>query len=469
MAEAGRLRRWRLTLSALQIVAPATAALAGLYLLGYLDAIPALVAWLAAVLISGLLAALRERRLQITRRYLTELVERPAAPPPPAFGPLIDDGLDRSFRRLSAALDEGRQRLAEADRLLSTLLDAMPDPVIVVEEDRLVRRANRAAGKEFGVDLVGRPLEATLRDPGLLGAVDAALQVDAGATPDADDDRITLQLPGAPSRAFAARVIPIPLGGARAALISLRELTEQLMIERMRSDFIANASHEIRTPLAALQGFIETLQGPARDDPDARARFLETMAAEARRMSRLVDDLLSLSRIELTAHQPPPGRIQAADCVRTVLDNLDGYAAQRGVRFEVDLAGDLPEIPGDRDQLFQLLTNLIDNAVKYGGSGGSVAVTLDRFDSSPPVAGPLTGRPAVRLVVRDHGPGIPRQHLPRLTERFFRVDAARSRSMGGTGLGLAIVKHILRRHRGHLVIHSEEGAGTEVSVFLPTG
>ncbi|MDX1540812.1 MAG: histidine kinase dimerization/phospho-acceptor domain-containing protein, partial [Geminicoccaceae bacterium] len=406
MAVAGAIRPWRLSLSALQILAPATVVLVGLYLGGFLAAAPGLGAWLVAALLSGLLASLRERRLEVTRQYLTELVEVPDAPPAPplAFGPLIDDGLDRSFRRLSTALREGRQRAAEADRLLSTLLDAMPDPVIVVEADRRVRRANRAAVREFGADLIERPLEASLRDPGLLGAVDSALQGEAGPTPEAEDDRITLQLSGTPPRAFAARVIRLPLGGVQAALISLRELTEQLMIERMRSDFIANASHEMRTPLAALQGFIETLQGPARDDPKARERFLQTMAAEARRMSRLVDDLLSLSRIELTAHQPPTGRVRLIDVVRTVLDNLEPYAAQHGVRLERQLPDELREIPGDLDQLIQLLTNLVDNGIKYGASGGVVTVAVDRDDASPPVAGPLTGRPAVRIVIRDRGP-----------------------------------------------------------------
>ena len=467
MADARTIRPWRLSLSALQILLPATAVALGLAAFGFVDAAPALAAWLLAALISALLASLRERRLEITRRYLNELVETPDAAPAPAFGPLIDDGLERALRRLATALSEGRNRLAEAGRLLDALLDAMPDPVLLVEGERTVRRANRAAVAEFGPAVLEKPLEATLRDPGLLGAVDAALHAGSGRGADRHDQQVALQVPGAPSRAFAARVVAVRAGGVPAALISLRELTEQLMIERMRSDFIANASHEIRTPLAALLGFIETLQGPARDDPDARQRFLETMAAEARRMSRLVDDLLSLSRIELTAHQPPVERISLTDCVAAVVRTLEPYAERHGVHLEFEIVEDPGLVPGDHDQLIQLFTNLLDNAIKYGASGGVVRIAVDRLAAAPPVAGPLTGRAAIRVVVRDRGPGIARQHLPRLTERFFRIDPARSRAMGGTGLGLAIVKHILRRHRGHLAIDSEEGRGTEVAVFLP--
>jgi two-component system phosphate regulon sensor histidine kinase PhoR len=200
---------------------------------------------------------------------------------------------------------------------------------------------------------------------------------------------------------------------------------------------VANASHELRTPLAVLSGFIETLAGPARDDPQARARFLETMAAEAQRMTRLVNDLLSLSRIESIEHQPPGDRVDVLDCLDTVADTLRPYARRRTVDLEVRRPEGLAPILADRDQLIQLLTNLIDNAIKYGGEGMPVTIA--------------------------------REHLPRVTERFFRVDPARSRQLGGTGLGLAIVKHIVRRHRGHLAIDSELGRGTTVTIYLPAG
>jgi two-component system, OmpR family, phosphate regulon sensor histidine kinase PhoR len=239
------------------------------------------------------------------------------------------------------------------------------------------------------------------------------------------------------------------------------------MIEQMRSDFVANASHELRTPLAVVLGCIETLSGPARDDEEARERFLKIMAAEVARMTRLVDDLLSLSRIEQTEHQPPQNRVDPAACLEGVVETLRSYAEQRRVTLSLRRDPQLPLVIGDRDQLVQLISNLIDNAIKYGGEGGKVELACERVASAPLAAGSLAGRPAVRIIVADHGPGIAREHLPRLTERFFRVETARSRQLGGTGLGLAIVKHILRRHRGHLALESELGRGTTATVWLP--
>ena len=295
----------------------------------------------------------------------------------------------------------------------------------------------------------------------MLAAVDEALDGHG-------ETQLTLQLPGPPSRAFGVLIVPVRLRRQAAALVGLRELTEQLMIERMRQDFVANASHELRTPLTALRGFIDTLAGPARDDPEARERFLPTMAAEAARMSRLVDDLLSLSRIEQSEHQAPGDQVDPVDCLKSVVGALRPYAEERKARLDLELAERLPAVTADRDQLIQLLTNLIDNAIKYGGPAGEVTIRGEHVVAAPPGAGPLTGRAALRIVVSDRGPGIAREHLPRVTERFFRVDPARSRQLGGTGLGLAIVKHILRRHRGHLAIESELGRGTTVTVYLPS-
>jgi two-component system phosphate regulon sensor histidine kinase PhoR len=274
------------------------------------------------------------------------------------------------------------------------------------------------------------------------------------------------------TKRFSARIEPVELGeqdggGGRGVLVTLREQTEQVMIERMRSDFVANASHEIRNPLAAIQGIIETLRGPARHDPKARDMFLEVMAGEAARMARLVDDLLSLSRTELSAHQPPTERCDLAGILGQVLDRMRPVAAETGVRIEAEIAPGLPELVADPDQLHQLFVNLIDNAVKYGGEGKTVRVAAASLAAAPADAGPAAGRPCVRVAVRDEGPGIAREHIPRLTERFYRVENARSRRLRGTGLGLAIVKHILRRHQGHLAVESEPGRGSEFSVLLP--
>jgi two-component system phosphate regulon sensor histidine kinase PhoR len=228
----------------------------------------------------------------------------------------------------------------------------------------------------------------------------------------------------------------------------------------MRADFVANVSHELRTPLAALTGFIETLQGPARDDPAARERFLGIMQAQAWRMARLIDDLLSLSRIELRAHQRPDTLVDLVPIVHQVTDGLETLARDRGVNIEVVDSDTALTVLGDRDELIRLFENLVENGLKYGASGRRVEITLGRKQGAD-------GKEEARVAVRDFGPGIAAEHLPRLTERFYRVDVGESRAQGGTGLGLALVKHILNRHHGRLTIDSKPGEGATFTVRLP--
>ena len=253
--------------------------------------------------------------------------------------------------------------------------------------------------------------------------------------------------------------IVTPIAGAAGAsdglvLVAFRDLTPLHRMEEMRADFVANASHELRTPLAALSGFIETLQGPAREDAVARERFLEIMRAQATRMARLIDDLLSLSRIELNAHLRPDKEVDLVGIVRQVLDGLQMLARDREVAMRVT-APDRVLTLGDRDELLRVFENLIENALKYAASGKQVDIT---FAVEPG---------EVRVAVRDFGPGIAPEHLPRLTERFYRVDVGESRAQGGTGLGLALVKHILNRHGGRLTIESEPGRGATFTAHLP--
>ena len=242
-------------------------------------------------------------------------------------------------------------------------------------------------------------------------------------------------------------------------LMTFHDLTPLRRVEEMRADFVANASHELRTPLAALSGFIDTLQGSARDDAKARERFLAIMQEQASRMARLIDDLLSLSRIELNAHRRPDTPVDLGPIVRQVADGLETLARDRGVIVHADAAKAL-RVPGDRDELVRVFENLVENALKYGAAGKRVDIALTQGESPD-------GEAEARVSVRDYGPGIAPEHLPRLTERFYRVDVRESRAQGGTGLGLALVKHVLNRHHGRLLIESMPGAGATFTVYLP--
>ncbi len=363
--------------------------------------------------------------------------------------------LAREAGRLSRSL---AARTAEVSGLLraeQAIVQRLPDPLIVLGADRQVRRANAAAQTAFGAEMA-----AVLRHPGLRAAIDRA-------TSQGEDQSAELSLPVPVAREVYATVMaldpPLADGGRIVAVMSDR--TRERAVERMRADFVANASHELRTPLASLIGFIDTLRGPAADDPPAQTRFLGIMADQAHRMNRLIDDLLSLSRIELTEHQPPSGRVELNDLLRRLADAFEPQMRQRQARLELTLAPGLPPVLGDEDQLEQVLQNLLDNATKYGRHGGAVTLTALRV----PPGGRWPARPGVTLAVADDGQGIARAHIPRLTERFYRADKGRSRAVGGTGLGLAIVKHIVNRHRGQLLIESTEGAGTTVTVWLPDG
>jgi two-component system phosphate regulon sensor histidine kinase PhoR len=243
-------------------------------------------------------------------------------------------------------------------------------------------------------------------------------------------------------------------------VLTLRDLSALRQAELMRSDFVANASHELRTPLAALTGFIETLLGPAREDAAARQRFLPIMQAQAQRMARLIDDLLSLARIERKAHLRPTDPVDLVPVLRQVIDSLEAVARERGVAIHLTAALESLAVAGERDELIRVFENLLDNALKYGASGKRVEVTLARRAAAG-------GTEMACVSVRDYGPGIAAEHLPRLTERFYRVDVAESRAQGGTGLGLALVKHILNRHQGRLLIDSRPGAGATFTVTLP--
>jgi two-component system phosphate regulon sensor histidine kinase PhoR len=368
--------------------------------------------------------------------------DAPTVPGPlPLLAP-VADALPRLIRRL-AEREEAETRRQRAN---ATILDRLPDPLIVLNTLREVQWSNQAAIRSFGQDM-----PAVLRHPALRTAIDRALAGEAQ-----EDVAVTLSVPV--PREARATLIPLNLETDGRIVVVLSDRTRDMAVERMRADFVANVSHELRTPLTSLVGFTETLLGPAADDPPARERFLGIMAEQGARMSRLIDDLLSLSRIELVEHQPPTDPIDLDRLTAQVLTFYGPKLAERRARIVTEIEPGLPMVPGDSDQLVQVLQNLLDNALKYGREGGIVRLTARRTTEP---------RDGVAITVADEGAGIPAEHLPRLTERFYRVDRARSRSAGGTGLGLAIVKHIVNRHRGQLQIESTEGIGTTVSVWLP--
>jgi two-component system phosphate regulon sensor histidine kinase PhoR len=330
-----------------------------------------------------------------------------------------------------------------APELVDRVLDAVVQPVLLVRDGRVLF-ANRAALAELGRHIVGEDVRVAIRHP----AAAARLGV-----PDAGPEERPIELVGLGSidRRWEMRV-----GEAGPfRIVQLIDRTGAYAAERMRIDFVANASHELRTPLASILGFIETLSDEAGADPDVRARFLKVMFDEARRMQRLVEDLISLSRIEAEKHQLPGDAVDVRALIAEVRAEIFDMGDDGGHAVKLQLEPDAPQVVGDRARLSQMLHNLIGNAIKYGRPGTPVTVTLRREGGM------------VRLAVTDEGEGIAPEHIPRLTERFYRIDAGRSRTLGGTGLGLAIVKHIVERHRGRLDIASKAGVGTTVTVLLP--
>jgi len=445
---------------------------------------------------------------------------------------MVASGTDAGLMAVVALLERAERdwRRTAAERLgaVDRIIEALPDPLIAVDDQRRVLRANAAArrllGEGLGDATADRDLATLLRHPGVLEAVDAArlggaerdteftlagpiectysVRVRALAGPTADEAGAAPKVSGnaAPPPVTGAAA-PLPVGvalplrtagsgaapskgnGGRSVLLLFHDQTAAKRTDQMRADFVANASHELRTPLTSVIGFIETLRGPARDDAEAREKFLGIMHEQATRMARLIRDLMSLSRIEVDEHTPPTEPVALDQEARTIAAAFELKAEARRVRLCLEIADHLPPVLGDRDQLAQVFQNLISNAIKYAYENTDVTVALRCAETDVPglatlpaglvarLAGaPAFGRrrpPMVALSVRDHGEGIERRHLARLTERFYRVDPARSRILGGTGLGLAIVKHIVNRHRGRLAIESEPGKGSTFTVYLP--
>ena len=365
-------------------------------------------------------------------------------------------------------------------RLARGVAQALPEPLFIIDADGIIELGNPAAEEFVGAEQIeGKHFAAVLRAPSVF---EAAEEVSRSHTAQAVDFTTTTGV----ERSCRAFVVPLDQrAGGQTTLIFIRDLTSERRLEQMRADFIASASHELRTPLASLLGFIETLRGPAKGDEEARDRFLSIMQGQAERMQRLVADLMSLSRIELNEHVPPNSQIDLSETARDVIESIAPILEQSGsiVDFECEDEGPF-NILGDKDEIFQAVQNLVDNAVKYGGDpalvklrvGRGVAPMLAADGEISHRAGDSAAQIAARRMideddlvfvhVRDFGPGIERGDLPRLTERFYRVNVERSRKSGGTGLGLAIVKHIINRHKGGLQVESRLGAGTAFTCYF---
>jgi len=341
---------------------------------------------------------------------------------------------------------------------VSAVVAGMPDPAILLDRAGRVIHLNVAAAQLAPALRKNELAQFALRSPEIITALREAIAT--------TEPRRATYLDHVPVDRWMELIItPVPVptafgGTEKCMLMTFHDQTPLRRVEEMRADFVANASHELRTPLAALSGFIDTLQGPAKDDPKARERFLGIMHAQATRMARLIDDLLSLSRVELSAHVRPDTLVDIVPIIRQVADGLEPLARERQVAVEIDLPETPVAIAGDREELLRVFENLIENALKYGASGGRVVVCLKAAVSAE-------STPEIRVMVRDFGPGIAPEHLPRLTERFYRVDVGDSRSQGGTGLGLSLVKHILNRHRGRLLIESVSKKGATFTACFP--
>lgn len=355
----------------------------------------------------------------------------------------------QKIERAIAAWRQERDNLKNLSDSRQVVIEMLPDPVLMVDGQLRLVRINRAGRDLFGEGHEDRPLSATVRDPVLLEAIHHALNTD---TPQSFEWSPSQQ--GERTFRILMGKVPVEPHVRTRVIVGFSDITAVKQSQRSNVDFVANASHELRTPLTSLIGFIETLQGPARDDPVARAEFLGIMHEQAARMGRLVGDLLSLSRIERKLHDQPTGSVDMADIVQKTVASLTPSADKANMRFALDVPATLA-VRGDLDELFQLACNLCDNALKYGAEQTAVQVKL------------LAEGDKAVFSVLNQGEGIPSEEIPRLTERFYRAANARNKSDSGTGLGLAIVQNIVNRHRGTLEITSERGSHTLFTVTLP--
>ncbi len=450
-------------LKTIMVVSGPTLVLLSLYvLLGALDFSYFIYGYLAVMLVSAIFVVPFLSNISALTDYVTDLAQDKRVHAPDLSFLSNVGQLSGALGRLQNSWEDKRHEMETVITEREILVDTLPDILIMTNDDKEIVRTNRAARNIFGQNLAHRPLRDIIPNDKLLNSITAVVE-------DFRGQEIEFHLPEPLPRDFQAIIerFPIPSEGGITIIITMTDITQQKRIQRMRADFVANASHEIRTPLASIIGFIETLRGPAKDDPKARDEFLRVMGDQAERMSKLVNDLLSLSKIEMNAHSTPVSKVDFLKIIRTEKQHFEWACKQKNVTLQVRLNDNLPQTRGDDDELAQVVRNLLGNAIKYTNSNSKIIVTAKLTSTLPDDPNFRNLKRAICFSVEDQGEGIPKEHIPRLTERFYRVDTARTRKVGGTGLGLAIVKHVLNRHHGALVIESEVGVGSTFTVYLP--
>jgi two-component system, OmpR family, phosphate regulon sensor histidine kinase PhoR len=446
----------------MMVSSPTLAVLSVLAILGELNFSYFIYGYVAVMVISAIFVVPFLSNISALTDYVNDLAQdKRVRAPDLSFLSNVGE-LSGALVRLQHSWENKRQEMETVITEREILVDTLPDILIMTNDDRQIVRTNRAARNIFGQNLAQRHLRDIIPNDKFMNAISAVIE-------DLRGQEIEFHLPEPFPRDFQAIIerFPIPSEGGISIIITLTDITQQKRVQRMRADFVANASHEIRTPLASIIGFIETLRGPAKDDAMARDEFLRVMGDQAERMSKLVNDLLSLSKIEMNAHSQPMAKVDFLRIVRTEKQHFEWACKQKNVTLRTKFNDNLPPTKGDEEELAQVVRNLLGNAIKYTSSDTEVVVTVKLTSNVPDDPNFRNLSRAVCFSVQDQGEGIPKEHIPRLTERFYRVDTARTRKVGGTGLGLAIVKHVLNRHHGALAIDSVVGEGSTFSVYLP--
>jgi len=444
------------------VTSPALIILAMLVIFGSLNFDRFLYAYIAILLATALFLRPFLANIGTLTSYVNDLAEDKQVDEPDLGFLSTMSELSGALIRLHHSWEKKKQQMGNIITEREILVDSLPDILVMCNDSQIIVRTNRTARAIFGQNLANKPLSAVIPNDVLLNGVSAVIEELRGR-------EVEFRIDDPTPRDFHAIIerFPIASSGGISVIITLNDVTELKRVEKMRADFVANASHEIRTPLASIKGFIETLRGPAKDDVAARDEFLKVMDEQATRMTNLISDLLSLSKIEMNAHTLPEGKVDILRIIRNEKENFSWAAKEKDMTIKIELSDTLPPARGEERELMQVFHNLIGNAIKYGNAGTEVAIIARVTSMLPQDPNFVRHHRAICVSIVDRGEGISKEHLPRLTERFYRVDSARTRTIGGTGLGLAIVKHIINRHRGVLTIDSVVGEGSTFSVYLP--